>query len=382
MGTGIVVRDKETFNVQHTFNDPEGRYIGIIGDHEEGKFLVLSFYSPSVAREIRDFVINRIYEQLINLGEDLPQFQIVGGDTNTPFSTLDKTGGNLNLKHVAINAFDKFKQRFSLFDSFRIKNPNKREYTWEVLNPTIIRERIDVIFISNALQDYITEAGIIPAHKTCSDHGISYVKIVGFGIPSRGPGLWKFNNQLLSDSCFVSEMKDKIPQWTTEAETDLPDNTGGQWGFIKHKIGEFSREYGAKLKKAKMLLKYNLLKELQVINSNLNEQNKEQYQNLQDQLNEIIECEVKGLILRSLCDDYEKGEKCSKYFFSLEKYRAKQKTMSRLKLRGGSFTSDAKTILNECRLFYKTLYSKNMNVDPSAHPDFFTNVTTPKLSET
>ena len=131
-----------------------------------------------------------------------------------------------------------------------------------------------------------------------------------------------------------------------------------------------------------MLLKDKLLKELQVINSNLNEQKKEQYQNLQDQLNEIIECEVKGLILRSLCDDYEKGEKCSKYFFSLEKYRAKQKTMSRLKLRGGSFTSDAKTILNECRLFYKTLYSKNMNVDPSAHPDFFTNVTTPKLSET
>ena len=68
--------------------------------------LVLSFYSPSVAREIRDFVINSIYEQLINLGEDLPQFQIVGGDTNNVFSNLDKTGGNLNLKHEAINAFD------------------------------------------------------------------------------------------------------------------------------------------------------------------------------------------------------------------------------------------------------------------------------------
>ena len=137
VGTGIVVRCNETFNVHHTFKDPEGKFIGIIGDHEEGKFLVSSFYSPSVAREIRDFVINSIYEQLINLGEDLPQFQIVGGDTNTVFSNLDKTGGNLNLKHEAINAFNKIKQRFSLFDSFRVKHPNKREYTWEVLNPTI-----------------------------------------------------------------------------------------------------------------------------------------------------------------------------------------------------------------------------------------------------
>ena len=271
VGTGIVVRSNDNFNVLHSFSDPEGRYIGIIGDHEEGKFLVLSFYSPSIAREIRDFVIDRIYAQLINLGEELPQFLLVGGDTNTVFKPLDKQGGNLNLKHEAIHAFEQIKQRFSLFDSFRHKYPDKREFTWEVLNPTIIRERIDVIFVSNSLQDYVTEAGIIPPHKTCSDHGISYVKIVGFGIPSRGPGIWKLNNSLLSDSCFVSEMKAKIPQWTAEAEADLPDNTGCQWGFVIHKIGEFSREYGAKIKKAKQILKTNFL-------PNLNETNKEHYQ--------------------------------------------------------------------------------------------------------
>ena len=64
--------------------------------------------------------------------------------------------------------------------------------------------------------------------------------------------------------------------------------------------------------------------ELKNLNANLNEENKLQYQSLQDQLNEIIENEVKGVILRSLCNDYEKGEKCTKYFFSLEKYKAKQ----------------------------------------------------------
>ena len=68
-------------------------------------------------------------------------------------------------------------------------------------------------------------------------------------------------------------------------------------------------------------------------------------------------------------------------FFSLEKYRSKQKTISRIKLGDGSFTSDAKVILNECREFYKKLYSKNDRVDIFAHQEFFTNVTTPKLSE-
>ena len=136
--------------------------------------------------------------------------------------------------------------------------------------------------MSNSLQDYVTETGIIPAHKTCSDHGIPYVKIVGFGIPSRGPGLWKFINQLLTDPAFATEMKDKIPKWTVEAQIDLPDNTGGQWGFVKHKVGEFSREYGAKVKKSKIMLKNNLEKEIQSLSFNLNEKNKENYKILQD----------------------------------------------------------------------------------------------------
>ena len=355
VGAGIIVKCEDSFKVHHYFSDPLGRYIGIVGDHEDGKFLILSFYSPSVDNEIRKFVIEHIYKQLDDMGEDLPEFLILGGDSNTVFCNLDKQGGNQNLKQHAIHAFETLKETFSVFDAFRLKNPNKREYSWEVLNPTIIKERIDLIFISNSLQEYITDTGIIPAHKTCSDHGIPYVKIAGFGIPSRGPGLWKFNNQLLEDSQFVAEVKEKIPLWTAEAETDLASNTGGQWGYIKHKIGEFSRDYGAKVKKGKRLIKAKLEKEIHDLSSKLNDGNKLQYQILQNQLNEIVENEIKGSILRSLCDEYELGEKCSKYFFSLEKFRSKQKTLSRIKLSDGSYTSNENMILNECRQFYKKL---------------------------
>ena len=44
-------------------------------------------------------------------------------------------------------------------------------------------------------------------------------------------------------------MQGKIVEWIGEAQTDIPDNRGNQWGYLKHKIGEFSREYGAKIKK-------------------------------------------------------------------------------------------------------------------------------------
>ena len=128
VGAGIIVRNEECFKVHHCFLDPLGRYVGIVGDHEDGKFLVISFYSPSVESEIKNFVLNHIYAQLMEMDEELPQFLLIGGDTNTVFSRLDKEGGSQQLKHQAINAFQTLQTRFSLFDSYREKNETKKEY--------------------------------------------------------------------------------------------------------------------------------------------------------------------------------------------------------------------------------------------------------------
>ena len=92
----------------------------------------------------------------------------------------------------------------------------------------MIRKLINVIIISvrdndnhccRCLCTTVNERKCFDVHKT-------YINIVGYGIPTRGPSIWKLDNLLLSDLSFVPEMKAKIPQWTSEAETDLPDNTG------------------------------------------------------------------------------------------------------------------------------------------------------------
>ena len=194
--------------------------MGIIGDHEEGRFLVLSFYSPYVENEIKDFVVNQICEQLLQLGEELPQFLLIGGDTNTVFTKLDKEGGTKIFKTKAIHAFEELQTKFDLFDTYRVKNPFQQKFSWEKLNPSIVRERIDVIFASNNLQDYVKETGIIPPYKSCSDHGIPYLRIMGHGVPSRGTGIWKFNNSLLNEQEFVQEMEKQIPSWIAEAERE------------------------------------------------------------------------------------------------------------------------------------------------------------------
>jgi len=81
--------------------------------------------------------------------------------------------------------------------------------------------------------------------------------------------VWKFNNSLLREAEFKNEMKNFLPQWIQEAERDLPEKPSSQWGFIKHKIGEFSRNFGAKLKKARSLLKNSIEKDLKELANNL-----------------------------------------------------------------------------------------------------------------
>ena len=56
VGAGIIIGNDQVFKVHTQFSDPEGRFVGVIGDHEDGQFLILSFYSPSIESEIKDFL--------------------------------------------------------------------------------------------------------------------------------------------------------------------------------------------------------------------------------------------------------------------------------------------------------------------------------------
>ena len=174
---------------------------------------------------------------------------------------------------------------------------------------------------------------------------------------------------------------DDSSTWIIESEKDLPNSSSSQWGFVKHKIGEFSRNYGAKLKKAKNLLKTNIEAELGQLLGFTDLDSKNRYQILKSQLDEIIENEIQGSILRSLCKDYEDGERCTQYFFSLEKTKGTQKTITSLKKADGTLIHENSAILKECRQFYMNLYKKNEAVSHEKLYHFMADDNIPKITE-
>ena len=75
------------------------------------------------------------------------------------------------------------------------------------------------------------------------------------------------------------------------------------------------------------------------------------------ELNEIIENKVNGIILRSKCQQVENNEKNTKYFSSLEKKQAEKKVISKLNFNNCIIT-DINDILNAQSTFYSKLYEQ------------------------
>ena len=88
---------------------------------------------------------------------------------------------------------------------------------------------------------------------------------------------------------------------------------------------------------------------------------------------------AKGAIIRSRASWYEKGEKSTKYFLSLESHKKAKSCVRKVFTKNGTLSSDPKIIMNELEDFYIGLYDSEGNLPDCAnlflrHPEI------PKLS--
>ena len=79
---------------------------------------------------------------------------------------------------------------------------------------------------------------------------------------------------------------------------------------------------------------------------------------LRQQIRDMDEDFISGVIVRSKVLWVEQGEKPTKYFFNLEKMTQQKKEMTELKSRSGELLSDSKDIRKEMNDFYQDLYSE------------------------
>ena len=126
---------------------------------------------------------------------------------------------------------------------------------------------------------------------------------------------------------------------------------------MKIKIKEYSITYCTKKNKLKKNILHEIekkieLKEQEFIESNYNQNKKRERDELINELQNMVEDQKKGAKIRSRAKWIEDGEKCTKYFFNLERKHNVSNTIRQLKKDDGNLTSTNAEILDEQYNFF------------------------------
>ena len=234
-------------------SDKGGRYTISYMEIQGEPYVILNCYPPNEKKgQVKLF--KDISGHLISL--DIPpgcNF-ICAGDWNLIFDTkMDSLGEKSKLKRKSLYQLKSLMSSYNLIDIWRIRNPTLRQFTWRRKTPQQMG-RIDFFLVSDDIQSEVKSCEFL--FPLSSDHSPVKLKMLSISTDTRGRGYWKFNNSLLEDKQFVSEMKNKINEVvTTFGDFDDPRINRE---YLKFKMREFSRDTAIKLAKTRKLERENL----------------------------------------------------------------------------------------------------------------------------
>ena len=205
--------------------------------------------------------------------------------------------------------------------------------TWRQPRPEIhCRLYFFLVNISQSFLGNTNAADILPGFKT--DHSMITLNITIHSNP-RGPGFWKLNTSLLSDTEYIGLIKQTIAQTKEEYKNDESINPALLWDMIK--LREKSLSFAAAKTRKTTLKEQDLEKRIAFLERELASSSTsaiqrlslgEQLESCKSELEQIIRWRTQGAILRCKAKWYNEGEKNTKYFLNLEKKHCKLSTIN------------------------------------------------------
>ena len=237
-GVLIAFKDGVNLDIQTKIVDSDGKFIIIKTIINESNVVIVNYYTPNDEPSQVE-TLTKIDSHIRSLKlEDNTTF-LFGGDFNMYFDTkLNADGGNPKLKVNSLAQLEIILEENDLFDIFRVQNPYVRSFSWHQRTP-FKQRRLDYIFVQNSLQESATQIEIIPSVH--SDYSTVILKLRPLAGNKRGPGYWKFNNSLINDKQFVSQMNSKIEDYFHEIMEI--SNPVISWDLLKFKMRQFCMSY-------------------------------------------------------------------------------------------------------------------------------------------
>lgn len=194
-----------------------------------------------------------------------------------------------------------------------------------------------------------------------TDHKLITIKFGGKEQRNSLWGYWKFNNSLLNDPIFCESIKSLALEIFNNR--DVKDTL--QWEYFKFKTMGNAVKRSKEIKELKTLKETKVMDKLSILlaKNSLNEEEKNQINQLQLEIDNIYIEIAKGALVRAKSRLLEHGEKNSSYFFALEKRNRKRNNITCLNINNES-TCNSKTISEYAYAFYNDIYkSKNKETE-------------------
>ena len=133
-------------------------------------------------------------------------------------------------------------------------NPSVEQFTWR--NKSFkIQCGLDFFLISTKLNVLTDKCKILYTPET--DHSAIMLHIKSDELKhKRGPGFWKFNQSLLQDEIYVSNLRAEIPNF--KQKYDDVEDLRLKWDLIKMEIRSFTIEYSKNKAKKRKSAEINL----------------------------------------------------------------------------------------------------------------------------
>ena len=199
-----------------------------------------------------------------------------------------------------VEEINKLCNLYDLNDIWRILNPSVEQFTWR--NKSFkIQCRHDFFLISRKLNALTDECKIVYTPET--DHSAIMIHIKSDELKhNRGPGFWKFNQSLLQEEIYVSNLRAEIPNFK-QKYVDVED-LRRKWDLIQMEIRGFTIKYSKNKAKKRKSAEINLQNQINELYKNAETlpNNKQIINEIYDarlRLKNIMQYKSKGTILRS-----------------------------------------------------------------------------------
>ena len=354
-GIAVCVRKEVASSISNVYKCIEGRKV-IFDVMENGqKITIVAIYAPNEDSPV-------YFQELGKLLENRQEHKIIIGDFNLVLDIEKDRRNTYCNNNKSMKEVENLMDEFYLKDMWRIRNEERREFSWykgSHIGMEAKASRIDIALVSGGLDQEVKEIMYISSIMT--DHRAIYL-VVDLKGHERGCGYWKFNVLHLKEQDFLAGMNKEI-DFTLSSNVDK--NPSERWEILKQRIKKYAVGYARGKTSIDRQVIANLSEKVNEYEARLplNREEDQLWQRTKSDLEEKLLEQTAGIMFRSKVRWYELGEKNTKYFYALEKAKYNAKTCYSIISDSGNEISDPGVILEEQRKFYQQLYEQDLDVE-------------------